>query len=65
MARQEAGPCKQWPKMLEGKVEKQLKDARVLTENRHSDSLKKGQLTLSQVRWRREMMLLMTVRMMR
>ncbi len=30
-----------------------------LVKNRHSDSLKKGQLTLSQVRWRREMMFLM------
>jgi hypothetical protein len=48
MARQEAGPCKQWPKMLKGKAEKQLKDVKVLTENRHSDSLKKGKLTLYQ-----------------
>jgi hypothetical protein len=48
IGRRQAGPRKQWPKTLKRRVGKQLKEVRDLLQNRHGDSLKKSQLTLSQ-----------------
>jgi hypothetical protein len=48
MARREAGPYERPPKTLKGELEKNSRKPRNLTENRHSDSLEKGQLPLSQ-----------------
>jgi hypothetical protein len=49
IARWEAGPRERWQKTLKGESENNSRKPRVLVKNRHSDSLKKGQLTLSQV----------------
>jgi hypothetical protein len=48
MARQEVRPGERRPKMLKGELENNSTKPRDLTENRHSDGLKKGQLTFSQ-----------------
>jgi hypothetical protein len=48
MASWEGGPHKLWSKELKGRVGKNSRKPRGLTKNRHSDSLKKGHLSLSQ-----------------
>jgi hypothetical protein len=48
MARQEAVPHERWPKILKGELENNSRKPMDLVKNRHSDSLIKGQLTLSQ-----------------
>jgi hypothetical protein len=53
MARREAGPHDGWPKALKGELEANSRKPRDQTEIRHSDSLKKGQLTLSQGKLRK------------
>jgi hypothetical protein len=47
MARLEAEPCERWTKMLKGELKNNSRKPRILVKNRHSESLKKGQLTLS------------------
>jgi hypothetical protein len=48
MATWEAGPCERWPKTLKGELENISRKPRDWIENRHSDSLRKGQLNLFQ-----------------
>jgi hypothetical protein len=48
MTRWEAGPCGRWRKMLMGELENNFRKSRDLVKNRHSDSLKKGQIAISQ-----------------
>jgi hypothetical protein len=48
MARQEARPCERRPKTLKGELENNSGEPRDLVKNRHSDNIKKGQLTLFQ-----------------
>ncbi len=57
MARRETTPWKWWPKTLTGRMENNSWKPRDPTKNRHSDSLKKGKLTLSQGMMKKEMML--------
>jgi hypothetical protein len=42
--RWEAGPHRRWTKMVKGELENNPRKPRDLTENRHSDSLKKVNL---------------------
>jgi hypothetical protein len=48
MARCEAGPVNGGQRLSKGELENISRKPRDLTKNRHSDSLKKGELTLSQ-----------------
>jgi hypothetical protein len=48
MARWEAGTYERQPKTLIGELKNNTRKPRDLDKNRHGDSLKKGQLTLSQ-----------------
>ncbi len=48
MVPQEAGPCERQPKTLKGELENKSRKPRDLVKDGHSDSLKKGQLYLSQ-----------------
>jgi hypothetical protein len=48
MARREARPCERWPTSLKGEFENNSRKSRDLTENWHSDSLKKCKFTHSQ-----------------
>jgi hypothetical protein len=50
IARWEAGPCERWPKTLKGELENKSRKARDLV----SDSLKKGQITLSQGKMKKD-----------
>jgi hypothetical protein len=50
----EAGLYETWQKMLKGGLENNSRKPRDLVKTRHSDSLKKGQLTLSQGKMKKE-----------
>jgi hypothetical protein len=48
MARQVAGPRKRWQRCSKGELENNSRKPMDPTKNRHRESLKKGQFTLSQ-----------------
>jgi hypothetical protein len=50
MAKWEAGPHERRPKMLKGELENNFRKPRDKVKNKHSDSQKKGQLTLSRAK---------------
>jgi hypothetical protein len=63
-AKWEAGSCERQPKTLKGELENHSRKPRAIVRKRHSDSLKKVQLTCSQGNKKRGIKLLMVKMMM-